>query len=506
MSERTENLKLIISGDGRQLGAELSSQEQKIRTWGGRVGGIFAGVGKKVGSVVKNIATNPLAIVGGTAGLIHAGKQIIDYKDKLSTLGINAEKTSAEILALDEKVTDLAYATGQSRDSLVEAINDITDKTGDFDFVMAAMENVGRASTGMGADVMDSGRVLSSLKLGFGATAEEAEEYFDIMARMGSVGSFTFAEQATQAERLFSAGALAIGLQKKNFAEYNAFMQAVKPMFGSADMAGTAIESIMIRLKTSGSKIEKKLGFKLFDEKGAIIDFKKTMKSIAKLSPGKRKELFGEYSKAFTVFDTKKGLESFDMLIEKGQQAGFITEAFTKKQQEAKFQVNTLGTALQEMAGAGLVPILDELTIKFRELTENPEAMENFRESIRGVASSIGELTSAIINMAPAFELLGVAADMFGVSTRSKLTKEAAQELKTLSKEDRKKVRSLVKGNDWDSGLYMVLQKFKAEKNQNFEAKTNVIVNVHENGRTVATTQAVGGTAKTEVNDNRGSF
>ena len=413
MANRIENLKLIISGDGKLLGAELGRTERQVKGWGGRVGGIFGGIRKKIASSIKGFATNPLAVIGGTGAVVYAGKQLIDYQDKLSSLGLMTGKTDAEIVRMDNDMTQMAYDTGQSRDKIVDAIADMADKTGDAEFSFRAMFAAAKASTGMSADLADVTRVVSSLRLGMGATADEVEEYLDVMARMGNVGSFVFRDQAAQAERLFSSGAMAIKLTKRSFAEYNAFMQMIKPSFGSADMAGTAIDSIINRFRSDQGAIEKAVHFKIFDEKGAIIDFAKTIKALGKLKPKLQKELFGEYSRAFTVFDNDDAATQYDKMIEAGQKAGFVTEAFTKKSREAKYQINAMMTAAMEFADAGLSPAIAELTGRLAEITNDPQKMAAFRaelhkfgETAASVAVAVGPLLQILENFATLIQLL----------------------------------------------------------------------------------------------------
>ncbi len=400
----TENLKLIISGDGKSLGTELNKTEARIKGWGGRVGSVFGGLGKKITGSLGKIVTNPLSIVGGSAGILYAGKKLVDYQDKLSSLGLMVGKTDSEIVKMDDDITRLAYSTGQDRDGIVDALADMADKTGDFEFSLKAMESAARSSTAMSADLMDVTRVVSSLRLGMGATAEEIEEYLDVMARMGNVGSFVFRDQAAQAERLFSSSAMAIKLTKRSFAEYNAFMQMIKPSFGSADMAGTAIDSIINRFRSEQKDIEKAVRFKIFDEKGAIIDFAKTIKAIGKLKPKVQKELFGEYQRAFTIFGFAGAEAQYDAMIKAGQEAGFVTEAFTKKSREAKFQINALVTAVKDFASAGLSPVLESLTKKLSDLTSDPQRMEAFRNEIKEVGNTIGQGAVKINEMVGALE------------------------------------------------------------------------------------------------------
>lgn len=396
MNNRTETLKLIISGDGKLLGAELGRGEQHVRRYTNRIQDHFGRMNRAIGSRMKSMLTNPLAIIGGTAGLLYAGKQVIDYQDKLSTMGINAGLTASQLMALDQEIYKNAYVTGQSRDKILDAMIDIYDKTGDFKFVENAIGGVAKSSTAMSAEIFDSARILSAMKLGMGATAGEAESLFDILARMGNIGSFPFAQQAQQAERLFASTTLALGITKKNFSEYAAFIQSVKPVFGTGDIAATAIERIMMDLATKRKEVQKAVGFKLFDEKGAIIDFQKTIRALARLDITKRARIFGEFGRAFIPLASDEGIKIFERYIAEGQRAGFIADAFNKKQGEAKYQMNALATAAQQFADVGLTPVIADLTKGLSEMTKDPEKMAAFTADIVAIARALGIIGRAV--------------------------------------------------------------------------------------------------------------
>lgn len=511
MADREEYLKLIISGDGKLLGTELDKQERRTRTFGNRVGSIFNDINRKMMSGIKNLATNPLTIFGGAAGIMYAGKQLIEYKDILSTVGINAGMTDAEIVNLDKTMQSLAYKTGQDRDKLTSAFGDIIDKTGDVQFAIESMYGTGRASTGMSTDIMDTSRVVSSLRLGLRATAEDIDYYMDVIARMGNVGSFTFAQQASQAERLFSASVLAAGIQKKNFAEYNAFMQSVKPMFGSPDEAGTAIQSIMSQLK-SDSKIQKALGFKLFDEKGAIIDFEKTIKAIAKLSPAKRTQLFGEYARAFNIFDTDQGMTDFEKYIQVGQKAGFISEAFARKQKEAKYQLQTLTTLSKDFASSALLPTIQSLTVELSKLTSDPSKLKEFTENITNLAKALGWL--AKYGILQPIQLLAPLTGIMSEDQHRKgvMEKWANQLWKNLPKSEQRRLSPMVEhwSGDWDNSKYSVLKRWRPDlfsKDHISQAPTevkndiNINLQVAESGRV-----SVSSSGNASVKINRGNL
>jgi TP901 family phage tail tape measure protein len=429
MNNRTENLKLILSADGKLLGAELGRGEQHVKNYTNRVRGYFSKMSGHIMGGIKNALSSPLAVFGGGAAMLYAGKQIIDYQDKLSTMGINAGLTAGQLMGLDNAILNNAYSTGQSRDEILAAMNDIFDKTGDFKFTSDAIGGVAKSSTAMSADMLDSARILSAMKLGMGATAGEAESLFDILARMGNIGSFPFAQQAQQAERLFASSTLALGITKKNFGEYAAFIQSVKPVFGSGDIAATAIERIMMDMATKRKEVQKAVGFKLFDEKGSIIDFRKTIKAISKLDIVKRSKLFGEFGRAFIPLSSEAGIKTYEDYIKAGQEAGFITDAFAKKQTEAKFQVNALATAAQQFSNTALSPVIKELSDSLVQMTSDPEKMKEFTQSIRDMGEIFTGLAKAMgftIEMYLKFYRLNKRAD-FGSAAYQALHPAAAR-------------------------------------------------------------------------------
>ncbi len=497
MTTRTENLRLIISGDGRLLGAELNKTDRQLTTFANRATKMFTNAEQKILGSVKNLATNPLTLIGGVAGVLYEGKKLVDFQDNLSTLGINAGMTAKQIYELNQMIYETAYATGQDRDVLTSAINDIIDKTGDVPFAIAALKGTGIASTAMGADLLDTSKVLSAFRLGMKATAEESMTMFDIMARMGNVGSFTFKQQAKVAERLFSSAALAVGINKDNFAEYNAFLQTIKPIFGSEEMAATAVEQIMMRLNIDKNKVQKKLGFKLFDEKGSIVDFKKTIEAISKLTTKEQSDLFGESSKAFLPLGDKKGIDQYEMIIRKGTEAGFINEAFVKKTQEAKFQLNAFVTSGKELSQLALTDVLKEVTKYMKEITSDPERLKQFRMELTEIANALSVIAKL------GFNLLTLPGDITGKSLRSKLTKQAVEEVKGMPKEEQKKVRSMV-GSGWDNGIYNALQKYKNEK-ANVQLSQTITVIAPEGTKTSTQTTVNGGTASVKTSK-RGAF
>jgi hypothetical protein len=380
---KTETLSLVISGDGARLGAELGKSERNVKTFSGRVGGMFTGVGKKITGAVGKLS--PWAMVGGTAGIMMAARDLIDYQDTLSSLGITAGLTTEEMMSLDQKIHNLAYTTGQSREKLVAALRSMTSDV-DTEFAVEAIENVGKASTAMSFDIEETAKAFVAFRRDMGATNEEAAALFNTMMTMN---------QSLPVDRLANAVS-SLGITKDNLAQYNAFIHTVKNHVGGEDRAAAMIERVVTDARTKKS-IQYKIGAELFDTDGKIKDFRLFIQRVSKMTEEQRQKRFGpQHSKVFTPFARGDGFKVFDDFIADAQEAGFVTDAFTRKQREAKFQLNTLTTAAKEFAGAGLSPILSDLTAKLRELTGNPAAMEKFRNNLTCVAETVGHIGKAV--------------------------------------------------------------------------------------------------------------
>ncbi|MCL2689070.1 MAG: hypothetical protein FWE57_04385 [Chitinispirillia bacterium] len=384
MSMRTETLQLVISGDSKLLGAELGKSEKKIRGFAGKAGGMFAGIGRGFKGAIGKLA-NPLALIGGSAGILLAARNLIDYQDSLSSLGITANMTAEDMMSLDKRIHDLAYTTGQSREKIVDALRSMASNV-DTDSAVGMIEDVSKAATAMSMDIGEVAKVFTVFRRDLGATEEEAAGLFDTMMAMN---------QGTAGLSRIASSVSTLGLTKDNFAQYNALIQSTKTLFGGEEAAASAIDQIAMRtLGKQGRALRRRVGEDLFSDDGRIKDFKAFMERTSKvLNDRQLQNVFGaKNSRAFLHFQSADALKAFDDYIERGQQAGRVTDALAWKQREAKFQLNALSTAAKEFAGAGLSPVLADITKWLTNLTSNDAEMQRFREDIVGIATALGDI------------------------------------------------------------------------------------------------------------------
>ena len=392
----TETLKLIISADGKLVGTELGATERAVKKTTRTIQGYFSKMGDGITQKLKGIATNPLAIMGGMAGIAMAAKDLMEYQDKLSTLKINARMSSKEIMGLSDSIYQMSYTTGQSRNDIINSMNDQFNRIGDWGFVKDNIKTVAEVSSAMGSSMLETSRIIESFKNSMGTTGTEARKLFDVMGRMGQQGNMPFAEQAQVAERLFGAPTKMLHLQGQNITDYMAFIQRARTMYSSTDETGTGVERVMARMAEKKKEVSRLVGFQAFDKNGAIIDFKKTIEALAKLDMSKLSRVFNEHAKLFQAFTPGQGRDLYEGLIKGGTEAGFVAEALAEKQNDAKFQMNALTNAAQQFADVGLSPVLASITDQIKGMTSNPEKMKEFSQSLKDIASGLGTIASVV--------------------------------------------------------------------------------------------------------------
>jgi hypothetical protein len=382
---RTETLSLVISGDGKMLGNELGRQERRVNTFAGKVGGMFAGMGKRIGGAVGRLA-NPLALIGGTAGVMMAARDLIQYQDSISSLGISAGLSAGQMMELEKRIQSAAYATGQSRESLVSAVKEMAELTGDNDFAASALEDVGRAATAVSADITTTAQAFAAFRRDMGATNEQAAALFNTMAAMGNVRSMD----------RFARSAQVLGLTMDNFAGYNALIKTLAPTMGGVDNAANAVDQIATTLKTHKSGQLRHMFRDAIDSKGTITDYKKLLEAISGMTERTRKAVFSKAGASLVSFDVNKITADFNRYIEKAENAKHVTDGFARKQGEAKYQINALTTAAKEFAGVALSPVLADLTAHFNALISNPAKMREFNNNLTNMASALGDIATIV--------------------------------------------------------------------------------------------------------------
>jgi len=392
MSEKTVRIK--ITGDERNLIASLTRADKKVQSFGTRTASF-------IGKRGLNIGRGVLGMAGGLAGglgaytMVKAAKNFMTFEERLVRLGIQSKKPKEQIAALKDKINNLATETGQKQGDILSGMEAIVERTGDFDFATASLDQMARVATATGSAMADIGATAANLADKAGLSADQIEEMFDIMISQGKEGAFTLQNLASMMERLTaSAGRISVrGIP--GMAVLGAWAQEVRKATGSPEQATTAIESSIAAILSKRDEIKKMTGgvvkrrrgrrgsrakeeivggFDVIDQAATKKTGMETYKPLDEILKGiirgtggaesKLNAIFGaEGGRAISfmarIFRETKGFAEFDRFAMAEGSAGTVDRDFKRYMDEAtQAQANMIGAEVSKLTDTALTPVM----------------------------------------------------------------------------------------------------------------------------------------------------
>lgn len=529
MAEQSENLKLIISGDGRLLRTELAREEREIRSWGGRVGRSIGRLRSSINSGLKRALINPITGIASVAGITALGAKIVDFDAKLMRLGIQGNVSSEGMVRMRKEILETAYATGQSRENILAGIDAIVERTGDIKFADTIKEQMGIAATASGAAMEDIGALSSNLNQKMKIDASKIMEALNILTVQGKAGAFTLSNQAALGERLFSsAGRLNMkGLD--DLKRFGALMQVARMGTGSAEQATTAIERIIAGIIDKQDQI-KSLGFDIFSNRD-LQQFKsidEIIKGTVTAAKGNEKilgKIFGEegiraVSVLANAYRETGGFDLYDKLANAdAERAGELMRDFERYSTSAAFKLQRAGEVGKKFADIALSKSIGEIGDAIAKLTDSPEKVERMTEAFSGLGKMITIVAKGLILAGEGWGLLFAMAEKEW--QRSKKDNASYRQWMELPEEERKKLAERFNVNgaasyenirgalSWHSGTVKRKHNYEAMSSlagslpaPNVQNKIDLTVNVDPEGRTSAVSDSLD--TSINVRSNRG--
>ena len=289
------------------------------------------------------------------------------------------------------ELKDLLFAVGkqtyQAPEDLLAAMEQIVEKTGDFDLAVQGLKDMGFAGTASAAALADIGAVTSNLNQKLGITKAELREAFDILIKQGDTGAFTLQKMAGMGERLFTSAA-SFGVKGiRGLREFGAFIQMVRTGTGSEEQATTAIERTFADLIQNYKKIRKLTGFSVIDPEksrkaGRTVfkDLSVVVKEIVSRTKGDQiilRQLFGEESiraiNAIAESYKKFGdFREFDDLVRQGGDGSRTMQAFAFWTGMSAAKVQQFRTTLLKFSNDNLHGPIELLTKALDVLNNHP--------------------------------------------------------------------------------------------------------------------------------------
>lgn len=210
----------------------------------------ISGFAKKFGAVTAAagaalLAFNKFTDVGGR------------FQDSLADLSAITGATGKDLKFLEEKSFELGKRFAQSGDQILTAFKLVASAKPELLEDAAALttvtEKVLLLSNAAGIDLTNAANITAQGLNIFGAGADQAGRFVNVLAAGAKLGSSEIAETG-EAMLIAGPAAKAAGL---SFEQLNAAIQTVAKGGIKGAMAGTALNSILLRLQTKGVDFQK---------------------------------------------------------------------------------------------------------------------------------------------------------------------------------------------------------------------------------------------------------
>lgn len=213
----------------------------------------------------------------GTAALIKAGKDVIDFDEKMARLRIDAKMSAEEIIKLEKRFFELSKTTSQSVKEMLSGYSAIIGRTGDVKLANETLERMGIIATATGSSMEEVGSTFTNLKEKIGLTIPEIERAMNIFAEQGSMGAFSLAKMAKELPQILSTAGV-FGVQgEKGIRTLGTLMQlGMRAYGGLAEQARTGVQGVLREIPTKRAKIAEVFKFDIFTEKDGV----RTLKSL----------------------------------------------------------------------------------------------------------------------------------------------------------------------------------------------------------------------------------
>lgn len=210
-----------------------------------------------IGGMAKSVTSMAASFVGPAAAvgaLSTAFKYNVDtakqFEKSVSELSSLTGMTGAALDDLKAKAIDLGGSTTQSASQVVDAFKLIGSQKPELLGNAKALNDVTKAAITLaeasGNDVRSSATALTASLNIMGEGADQAQRYINVLAAASQAGSVDIQGLT---DIIFKSGQAA-SMNKLSFEEFIAVAEAIGPKFGTAAEAGTALNTMLLKLET----------------------------------------------------------------------------------------------------------------------------------------------------------------------------------------------------------------------------------------------------------------
>ena len=396
----SNEVKIELSASETRLISGLRKGEAAIKTYGQKAMDVF----RRTGDVINKVSDRYLTRFNsalGAAGIALAGRAVIDFDSKLARVAITADLSKKQMLDLKAQLFEVAAATNQSPTALLEGVNAIVERTGNFKFAVSSLKDMGIVASATGARMEDIGATASNLQEKMGITQDQVMTVFDVLNKQGKQGAFTLQNMASMFERLLSAANRFDVSGVAGMRQFGAFLQIARRGTGSSEEATTAVENTFMNimgkakdLQAAGIQIidpvkSKKAGRQVFR------DFDLVIKDIIVKSKGNMlvlQEIFEARSiRAITplVQSWKKfgDFREMDEFAKMGGDGATIMRDFAFWSEQTAAKIGNFKTQLSKFSNENLAGPIEMLNKALTVLNNHPALTKGALYTLMGFAA-----------------------------------------------------------------------------------------------------------------------
>ncbi|MBG0601572.1 phage tail tape measure protein [Enterobacter hormaechei] len=425
---------------------------------------------KKTDEAYSRMGKTIAGVAGRLAGFAGAGLSLgaiitttREYGQALSDLSAITGATGIQLKSLDEAAQEMGRSTEYSASQAVEALKLMASAKPELlqtaDGLTEATKSALTLAQAAGSTLPDATRTLALSLNQFGAGAQEADRYINVLAAGAKFGASEIADTAAAIKN----GGVAAAQAGVGFETLNAAIQVLAEREIKGGEAGTALRNVILALEKGTDKTLKP----------SIVGLSGALENLSKknLSTAQAVKLFGV-----------ENINAASVLVDNRSKLNALTQALTGTQtahEQAAIRVNNLNGDIM-----GLTSAFEGMIIKIGQSSTGP-----LRSGIQSVTDGINLLTdnfNAVASVA-LYTLIPVISTKLTAGLRESVSawqqNQAAVKAAAAAQADgaRKTLEStaaMLKRNDAEFGYYRQLEKTARQHglNVNYQGEFNRLI------------------------------
>lgn len=425
---------------------------------------------KKTDEAYSRMGKTIAGVAGRLAGLAGAGLSLgaiitttREYGQALSDLSAITGATGAQLKSLDEAAQEMGRSTEYSASQAVEALKLMASAKPELlqtaDGLTEATKSALTLAQAAGSTLPDATRTLALSLNQFGAGAQEADRYINVLAAGAKFGASEIADTAAAIKN----GGVAAAQAGVGFETLNAAIQVLAEREIKGGEAGTALRNVILALEKGTDKTLKP----------SVVGLSGALDNLSKknLSTAQAVKLFGV-----------ENINAASVLVDNRSKLNALTLALTGTQtahEQAAIRVNNLNGDIM-----GLTSAFEGMIIKIGQSSTGP-----LRSGIQSVTDGINLLTdnfNAVASVA-LYSLIPVLSTKLTAGLRENISawqqnqaavKAAAAAQADGARKTLEATSATLKRNDAEFGYYRQLEKTARQHglNVNYQGEFNRLI------------------------------